>query len=717
MGTRKIRFLAGAGAALGLAVGVAGCERQTARDVSPEPPRSQTLARADLFGDPARDHARLSPRGDSIAFLAPRDGVMNLWVMAADGVEEPRPLTDERNRGVSEFFWAAESATLVYAQNAAADDAQRLFAVSAAGGEPRALTPEGANAAVLGASARDPNRIIVSLKPRDRDWADVVSVDVRSGEQQIVLRNTEGFTRFVLTRDGDVALGVRPIEGGAAEVAARQANGGWRVVIQVPFEDAMSSRPLAMDADGRSFLMLDSTGRDRAALVRVDIATGAKAVLGESERADVADVWFDPATQAPEAFATEYLRREWRALDVEAQADLDFLDGQLGADFEVVSRSADDGRWIVIEEGPTTPPRSYVYDRLNRAERRLSLLFRHRPALEGAPLQAMTPVEIAARDGLNLVSYLTLPAGADPDGDARPSAPAPLVVTALSSPWSRESFRFNALHQWLANRGYAVLSVNTRGSSGFGKAFLNAGNREWGGRVQDDLLDAAQWAIDNRVAAPNRVAIVGSGFGGYAALAGMTFHPDRFRCGASFGGFANLFSWIERAPAPMREALYARVGDPRTAEGRQTLRAQSPLFHAGQIRNPLLLAFGAEDRAVSRAESDQAAQAVRARSGGLTYMMFPDEGRALLSAQNRLSYFAVLEHFLGDCLGGRVEPVGAAFEGANLEVYDGAVNVPGLSAFVRRPAPRRAAPQPVVAPGEAPDTLFAPSIEPAEATP
>lgn len=711
MGTRKIRFLAGASAALGLAVGVAGCERQAVREESPPAPRSLTLARADLFGDPARTGVQLSPRGDSLAFLAPRDGVMNLWVMAADGIEEPRPLTDERDRGIAEFYWSADSATLIYVQSTPANDSDRLYAVSVSGGDPRALTPEGARAAVLGIGARDPNSIIVALQPRDGAWPDVVSVDVRSGEQQAILRNTDGFARFVLARDGSVALGVRPLEGGAAEIAARTSNGGWRAVIQVPFEDALSSRPLAVGADGRSFLMLDSTGRDRAALVRVDITTGAKVVLGESERADVADVWLDPATNAPEAFATEYLRREWRALDVDAQADLDFLDQQLTADFQVVSRSADDGRWIVIEEGPTTPPRSYIYDRQNRAERRLSLLFRHRPALESAPLQTMTPVEIAARDGLNLVSYLTLPAGSDPDGDARPGTPAPLVVTALSSPWARESFGFNAMHQWLANRGYAVLSVNTRGSSGFGKAFLNAGNREWGGRVQEDLLDATQWAIDNRVAAPNRIAIVGSGFGGYAALAGMTFHPERFRCGASFGGFANLFSWIDAAPASVRESLYARVGDPRSADGRQTLRAQSPLFEAGQIRNPLLMAFGAEDRTLSRAESDQIAQAVRARGGGLTYVMFPGEGRELLGSQNRLSYFAVLEHFLGDCLGGRVEPVGAAFEGAEMEVYDGAVNVPGLSAFVRRSGPRRVAPQPVVAPGEAPETLFAPPLE------
>ncbi|MEQ1491807.1 MAG: prolyl oligopeptidase family serine peptidase, partial [Terricaulis sp.] len=345
----------------------------------------------------------------------------------------------------------------------------------------------------------------------------------------------------------------------------------------------------------------------------------------------------------------------------------------------------------VVEESPTTPRRSYLFDRSGQAGRRLTSLFSHRPELQQAALQPMTPVEITARDGTTLVSYLTLPGGSDANGDARPEQPLPLVLVPHDGPWARDSYGFDAMHQWLANRGYAVLSVNFRGSAGFGKAFLNAGNREWGGRIQDDLADAAQWAVVQHVAEEGRIAIVGAGFGGYSVLSGLAYTPDQYRCGASFAAPSNLFSMLDLSPAWQRDQLYQRVADARTEAGRQLLRVRSPVFHAGRIRSPLLLAYGARDPLFARGETDQVAQAVRLR-GRLTYLVFPEEGRTLVRSQNRLSYLAVLEHFLGDCLGGRVEPVGAAFEGASIYVYDGAVNVPGLSAFGRRPA--RSAVQP-----------------------
>lgn len=689
MGTRATRFWAGAIAALGLAFAVAACGRDGVRApvaVAEQP----SIARADLFGDPVRSGAQLSPRGDVVAFLAPRDGVMNLWVLPVDALDQPRPVTDDRVRGVRSFAWGADNASLLYLQDAQGDENYQLYSVDVAGGAPRALTPAGARAEILGVSASDPGGVVIALNQRDAAWPDVFRVDVRSGERTLLQRNASprGFARFVLDRENRVRLGVRPMEDGSAELVRFEANGRTAALFPIPFEDAMSATPIAFETDGRNFLMLDSTGRDRTALVRVDSETGVKTVLGESARADVVDVWLNPASNAAEAFATEYLRREWRSLNPETQADIEFLDRNLTGDFSIVSRSADNGRWIVVEEGPTIAARSHLYD---RAGRRLTLLFRQRPALDQAPLQPMTPVEIEARDGLTLVSYLTLPIGSDANGDARPEEPQPLVLAVHDGPWSRDSYGFNALHQWLANRGYAVLSVNFRGSTSFGKAFLNAGNREWGGRMQEDLLDAVQWAVANGVAQPERVAILGAGFGGYATLAGLASAPEQFRCGASYGAQPNLFSLLDRTPASQRDELYQRIGDARVPEGRQMLRDRSPFFRAAQIRSPLLLALGGRDPRTPRAESDQVAAAVRGR-GALTYLVFPDEGRDLMRAQNRLSYLAVLEHFLGDCLGGRVEPVGASFEGAAIHVFDGAVNVPGLSAFARRIP--QAAPQP-----------------------
>jgi len=672
---------------------LAACGERASAPV-PVPAAPELITRAALFGEPVRQGGQLSPRGDRVAFLAPRDGVTNLWVLSVDAMDEARPVTDERTRGLTNFRWAADGATLLYLRDDDGDGNARLYAVDIAGGAPRALTPAGARAEIIGVSAADPGAVVVALNDRDRAWPDVVRIDLASGARAVLLRNggPRGYASFLLDRNNAVRVGLRTQADGGAEVVAFEARGRTRSLFEVPFEDAMSTRLVGLEADGAHFLMLDSSlgqpdtpERDRTALVRVSVADGEKAVLGEGERADVVDVWIDPATGTAEAFATEYLRREWRALNADSQADIEFLDRSLTGDFTVVSRSADDTRWIVVEESPTTPRRSYLFDRAGPAGRRLTSLFSHRPDLQQAALQPMTPVEITARDGATLVSYLTLPGGSDANGDARPEAPLPLVLLPHDGPWARDSYGFDPAHQWLANRGYAVLSVNFRGSSGFGKAFLNAGNGQWGAQIQEDLADAAQWAVAQGIAEQDRIAIVGSGFGGYAVLAGLAFTPDQYRCGASFAAPANLFTMLDLSPAWQREQLYRRVADARTEAGRQLLRVRSPAFHAGRIRSPLLLAYGAHDPRLIRGETDQVAQAVRLR-GILTYLVFPDEGRELVRPQNRLSYLAVLEHFLGDCLGGRVEPVGASFEGAAIHVYDGAVNVPGLSAFSRRPA-------------------------------
>ena len=649
-----------------------------------QPPQ---IARADLFGDPVRHGGQLSPRGDRVAFLAPRDGVQNLWVLSVDAMDEARPVTDDRLRGIRSFAWALDNSTLLYLQDDQGDENARLYAVDVARGLPRALTPAGARAEILGMSENDPAAVVVSLNERDRNWPDVFRIDVVSGARTLLQRNPGNISSYVVDRGNRVRLALRPAADGGADVLVRSDEGRWRVLLNIPFEDMRAAQILGFTADGGSFLMFDSTGRENySALVRVDAESGLKTPMGENGNADVVDVWLDPATNMPVAFATEYLRREWRGLDQEAQADLDFLDRQLTGDFTVASRSADNARWIVVESGPTTAARSYLYDRADRAGRRLTSLFRHRPALDNAPLQPMIPIEIEAGDGLALVSLLTLPIGSDADGDARPETPVPLVILPHDGPWSRDVYGFNATHQWLANRGYAVLSVNMRGSAGFGKSFLNAGNREWGGRMREDLADAARWASANAIAQTDRIAIVGAGFGGYAALSALAFDPQLYRCGASYNGPGNLFALLDTSPASTRNELYQRIGDARTGAGRDILRQHSPLFHASQIRGPLLLAVGPREARGLRGEADQIAQTLRARRGALTYLVFPDEGRELVRQANRLSYLAVLEHFLGDCLGGRVEPVGAAFQGASINVFDGAASAPGLSAFARRPA-------------------------------
>ncbi|MDX2234458.1 MAG: S9 family peptidase [Hyphomonadaceae bacterium] len=689
--------------ALALFLGLSACDRQKATAPVPRVAEAPVIPRAALFGNPERAQARISPRGDFISFLAPRDGYLNVYVMPAGGsieqnLAQARPVTNDTRRGIRKHFWAENGAHILYLQDEGGDENWHLHSVDVATGVDIDLTPiPGVQAQVIAHHRSEPDHVLVGLNDRDPRWHDVYKINIRTGQRALVQRNSENFTQFVADRENIVRLALRNMPTGAVEVHAFLLQGGWKPLFEIPFEDSLTTWPVAFAADGRTFLMIDSMGRDKAALVRVDAFTGEKKVLGESQRADVADVWIDPVTYEPEAYASNYLRNEWVGLDDEARADIKALDEALEGEPTVTSRSGDDQRWIVVEDGPTTPMRVHLYD---RTAKRTSLLFSQRPALANAPLQPMIPVEIASTDGQTLVSYLTLPPGSDADGDGAPETPVPLVINVHGGPWARDRYGFNPEHQWLANRNYAVLSVNFRGSTGFGKAFVNLGNREWGGAMQRDLADAAQWAVQRAITTPDRIAIYGGSYGGYAALAGLAFTPDFYRCGVDIVGPSNLRTLFESIPPyweSFRNEFYLRVGNPDEAEGRELLARRSPLTKAGDIRRPLLIAQGANDPRVKAAESEQIVAAMKARNLPVTYVYYPDEGHGFARPQNRTSFYAVTEGFLQQCLGGRAEPIGRDFEGASLQVKEGADRIPGLAealAAMPRAQPASAAPPP-----------------------
>jgi dipeptidyl aminopeptidase/acylaminoacyl peptidase len=402
-------------------------------------------------------------------------------------------------------------------------------------------------------------------------------------------------------------------------------------------------------------------------------------VIAESGVADVSGVMIHPTRYTPEAYAVNYLRNEWTALDDGVGADLAHLREQLPGEIGVVSRTRDDATWIVVNWAAESPGTYYLYD---RASRELTKLFSVRPELEPYTLADMHPVEIPSRDGLTLVSYLSLPPGSDSDGDGRPDEPLPMVLFVHGGPWGRDAYGYNSAHQWLANRGYAVLSVNFRASTGFGKAFISAGDLEWGRKMHDDLLDGVAWAIAEGVTTEDRVAIMGGSYGGYATLAGLAFTPETFACGVDIVGPSNLETLLESTPpywASQYELLARGVGDPRTPEGEALLRERSPLHAAGDIKKPLLIGQGANDPRVKRAESDQIVEAMRASGLPVTYVLFPDEGHGFARPENNLAFNAVAEGFLASCLEGRQEPIGEAFAGSSLTVLEGEGNVSGLA--------------------------------------
>jgi len=457
------------------------------------------------------------------------------------------------------------------------------------------------------------------------------------------------------------------------------------VVAAEPFEttameDSLTSSPAGYTSDGSTLYWIDSRGRNTAALIAQDSATGEKRVIAEDAKADIGNTMRDPVTGEVEAYAVNYLKPEWTALDPEIGASLDWLKARLEGQFGIASRTDDDRLWIVANDPLVKPAATYIYDRKAAT---LTPFYTARPALDGMPLQPLHPVEITSRDGLTLPSYLTLPPGSDADGDGKPDKPVPMVLLVHGGPWARDGYGFNSNHQLLANRGYAVLSVNFRGSTGFGKDFINAGNLEWGLKMHDDLIDAVQWAVAEGIAQGDKVAIMGGSYGGYATLAGLTFTPDTFACGVDIVGPSNLETLLKTIPPywePLVKQFHDRMGNPTTDEGLALLRAASPLYKADKIIKPLLIGQGANDPRVAQAESDQIVAAMKSSGIPVTYVLYPDEGHGFARPENNIAFYAIAENFLSTCIGGRAEPVGDALKPSSAQIVEGASHVQGLEA-------------------------------------
>jgi dipeptidyl aminopeptidase/acylaminoacyl peptidase len=649
------------------------------------------IPRRELFGDPSRIQGRISPDGRMLSWLAPRDGVLNIWVAPVDDADAARCVTGETQRGISVHYWAHDSRHLLYPQDRNGDENWNIFATDIDRGETRNLTPlQGVHANIIGLSPERLRTVAVELNDRDARWHDIYEVDIVTGERRLSLRNDGELFGFVLDRQFATRLALRTLPGGD-QLVLRNDGGAFTEMQRVPHDDSFGTTYLSFNAAGDTLFALTSIGRDKAALLKIDWATGRQSVLAEHAKADVETVPFDPVTDEADAAGAIHLRREWIALPGAEAAgrDLAFLGRHLGGDIEIVARTDDNSRWLAARTRADDPLRYYLLDRPRQAVREL---FSTYPQLAARSLRPMHPLVIRSRDGLELVSYLTLPENA---GDAvRPPTPLPMVLLVHGGPWSRQIYGFNPQHQWLANRGYAVLDVNFRGSTGLGKAFLNAGDLEWGGKMHDDLLDAVAWAVSERIADSARVAIMGRSYGGYATLAGLAFTPDVFCCGVEQVGPSNLETLLATSPpywAAMFEMECRRIGDPRSDAGRALLRERSPLHKAHAIRKPLLIGQGANDVRVKQAESDQIVDAMTANGLPVTYLVYPDEGHGMNRPQNRLSWSAIAEAFLARHLGGRAEPIGDDLAGASVEVRAGIEQIAGLVDTVGARAPGHSA--------------------------
>jgi dipeptidyl aminopeptidase/acylaminoacyl peptidase len=637
------------------------------------------IPREDLFGNPTRAGGQVSPDGKWLSWRAPKDGVMNVWIAPVSDPSAARAITNSTDRPIPQYFWAPDGKSVLYVQDKGGDEDYLLYGIDVATGAERTLTPfEKTRIQLVGASTTIKDRLLVGVNNRDPRFHDVHMLDLNSGELTLVMQN-DGYAGFLADNNLDLRMAVRPnAAGGMDFFPVAEGKIAEAPSESTTLEDSLSTSPAGFTSDGNTMYWIDSRGRNTAALIAQDVATGAKRVIAENDKADIGGTMSDPKTGEVEAYSFTYLTTEWTATDPAVKTSLDWLDGQFEGDFGVQSRTEDDTKWVVWNDPVTTPMKAYIYDRTANT---LTEFYTGRPDLADAPLQKMHPVEIASRDGLTLPSYLTLPAGTDPNGDGVPDAAVPLVLLVHGGPWARDGYGFNPYHQWLANRGYAVLSVNFRGSTGFGKDFVNAGNLEWGKKMHDDLIDAVDWAVAKGVTSADKVAIMGGSYGGYATLAGLTFTPDKFACGVDIVGPSNLETLLATIPpywAPMVSQFHERMGNPNTPEGLALLKERSPLYSADKIKKPLLIGQGANDPRVKQAESDQIVAAMKAANIPVTYVLYPDEGHGFAKPNNNIAFNAVTENFLANCLGGRAEPIGDTVKNSTAQIVEGAEHVQGL---------------------------------------
>ncbi|WP_457637339.1 S9 family peptidase [Oceanithermus sp.] len=592
-----------------------------------------------LFGDPELNQVQVSPDGRSLAFVAPWEGVKNLWVQDLE-TGEKRRLTADRGRGVMGYSWLP-SGLLVYVQDKDGDENWRIYAVDPAGGEPRLLTPgEGVQAQILATHPDFPDEMLVLLNDRDPALHDVWRLNARSGERVRVVENP-GFVGFLADERLEVRLAHKSTDDGGAELYLLQ-EGAWKPFMRWGLDDSLSTWPIELLGD--TLYMSSSIGRDTAALVAVDLETGAERVLAEDPSYDLLGeqgFLFHPRAAAPEAVAVMRDRLGWIVLDEGLKPDFARL-GELEGDVYVTGRDLANRVWTLREERDAASPRYWLYDRKTGE---LSLIGEAIPALAEYTLAPMQTVRYPALDGLEIEAYLTLPPGREPRG-------LPAVIVPHGGPWHRDAWGFDPIAQWLANRGYAVLQPNFRGSTGYGKAHLNAGNKEWGRAMQDDLTAGVRWLVEQGIVDPRRVAIMGGSYGGYATLAGLAFTPELYAAGVDIVGPSNLFTLLETIPPywkPMVALFHTRMGHPERDAG--LLRAVSPFFHAENIRAPLLIGQGANDPRVKRSESLQIVAALREKGKPVEYVEYPDEGHGFARPENRIDFFRRAEAFLERHLG------------------------------------------------------------------
>lgn len=606
--------------------------------------QSSLIPRSVLFGNPERTSPQISPDGTMLAYLAPDQGVLNVWVRTL-GQSDDHVITNDRKRGIRAYFWQYDSKNILYRQDQNGDENWHIYQTNVASKQTRDLTPfEKVRADIVALEPSHPDTVLIQLNKRDAKLFDVNRVNLKTGEMTLDTENPGDVQDWQADHDLQIrAAHITTPDGGSIIRVRDDVKSPWRELMKWGPEESLGGI-VGFSGDNKALLVITSVDANAARLLSVDIAGGQRTVIAEDPQFDASSVVSQPKTNKLQAVVFVKERRDFDVIDKSLQPDFDALKKIRDADISDINRDLADDRWIVSLESDNAPIYYYLYD---RSSKKSTLLFSSRPQLEKYKLSSVKPIQYKARDGMTIYGYLTTPSG----GDARN---LPMVVFPHGGPWGRDLWGYDPYAQWLANRGYAVLQPNFRASTGYGKQYLNAGDRQWAGTMHTDLLDGKDWVVQQGIADGKKVCIMGGSYGGYATLAGLAFSPDAYACGVDIVGPSNLNTLLKSIPpywSTFLAVLHKRMGDDEAF-----LKSQSPLFKADQIKSPLMIGQGANDPRVNKAESDQIVAAMRKNNKPVEYYVFPDEGHGFARPENRTAFNAASEEFLAKYLGGRYEP-------------------------------------------------------------
>ncbi|XPF94076.1 S9 family peptidase [Colwellia sp. RE-S-Sl-9] len=648
------------------------------------------IPRSEYFADPTYSSLKISPDGKKIAYIKPFNGVRNIWIGSVDSPKTAVPVTSFKEAPRS-FRWSADGQFLLVLEHWVAKEINQLWSVELESGTVKNLTNDvTTRTEIIATSKKYPTKVLVSLNTRDARFEDVYLMDMQTGEREEVFRNDGRFISFRANADLKVNIGERGNDDGSSTYI--RLDGDTRSeLLTVPLDAYRSTKIISYDSDKGIITLLDSVESEYTNLVEFDTATGKRNILAKAIEADITEVFYDKKSKALWATKEDPLMPKWTVRSPKAVDEFAALEKTFGHSFSIVGQP-DEKRLLILQSPSGKPNRYHWWDRKTKTA---TLIFSTRPNLEKYTLAPTKGVMIPARDGILLPTYFTLPLGTPVNADGFPIKPMPLVVSLHGGPWLRKRPGFNSNHPidaWLADRGYAVLSINFRASVGFGKSFTSAGDKQWAGDMHNDVIDSVDWAIKNGITERDKVASYGYSYGGYASMVSLTFTPDRFQCSIAGAGPSNLKRILTDMPAWWRyqwPQWIHRVGDPTTRQGVADLMERSPISRVADIKGKLLLFTGGEDARVLERQAEEMVGAMEALNKPVTYLLYEREGHGGHRAETTISRMAVTEHFLSKCFGKKAEAFGSDLERSDMEVKSGVDLIPTLFEALKKTGTKR----------------------------